>query len=349
MNIFLYFTHFIFTSLIYQTFEKENKKLERILNSIKFIFSNIDKNIINEISFSVLYEKYNISFNNLRILKPLINESEIYEEKNDNEIFYNLIDIKLNFKAETDIQLFSENEGIIKYGNLFFNIYFENIKLKLVNDFFIKYEESNINYVNYSLLNELNFFSDFNQRKNCIFYESGKSPIIIEDLNYKLLNLFHTKFEEKIKEIEPKLNILAYDMSQIIDKSPKEFNVSGAYLEYIKINKFQIEPNYIIFDQAENSIKLFDINITGIYIVWTFDIRYKIICAKNNDNIPYIIFKGNKSNNTFEFNLEMCSLTDNNTIVSSEEYKDEVFEFLKNIYYKQLENSAKDYYNIYLN
>ena len=45
----------------------------------------------------------------------------------------------------------------------------------------------------------------------------------------------------------------------------------------------------------------------------------------------------------------MCSLTDDNTIVSSEEYKDEVFEFLKNIYYKQLENSAKDYYNIYLN
>jgi len=334
MNIFLYFTHFIFTSLIYQTFEKENKQLERILNSIKFIFSNIDKNIINETSFSVLYEKYNISFNNLRILKPLINESEIYEEKNDNEIFYNLIDIKLNFKAETDIQLFSENEGIIKYGNLFFNIYFENIKLKLVNDFFIKYEESNINYVNYSLLNELNFFSDFNQRKNCIFYESGKSPIIIEDLNYKLLNLFHTKFEEKIKEIEPKLNILAYDMSQIIDKSPKEFNVSGAYLEYIKINEFQIEPNYIIFDQAENSIKLFDINITGFYIVWTFNIRYKIICAKNNDNIPFIIFKGNKSNNTFEFNLEMCSLTDDNTIVSSEEYKDEVFEFLKNIFHK---------------
>ena len=42
MNIFLYFTHFIFTSLIYQTFEKENTKSERILNSIKFIFSNID-------------------------------------------------------------------------------------------------------------------------------------------------------------------------------------------------------------------------------------------------------------------------------------------------------------------
>ena len=347
-NIFIFLTHFIFTSLICQTFSKENKKLERKLNSIKFIVSKIE-GLINETSFSILYEKYNISFNNLRILKPLINESEIYEDKIGNETFYTLNDLIFYYKAEADIQLLSENEDAIKYGNLFFKINFENIKLKLVNDLFIKYEESNINYVNYSLSNVLKYFIDFNQKRNCTFYENGKLPINIEDLDYKLKNIFHSAFEKKVKEIESKLNILTYDMSQIIDKCPNEFNLSYSYLEYFKINKIQTEPNYIIFDQDENSIKLIDINITGIYIVFTYDIFFNIICAKNKYNNPYIIFKGNKSNNIFEFNLEKCELTDNNTISTSVDYKDEVFEFLKTIYYRHLENIAKDYYNLYLN
>ena len=347
-NTFIYLTHFIFALLIYQTFEKESKKVERIKNSIKYIFSNLE-GLINETSFSILHEKYNISFNNLRILKPFINENEIYEEKNSKETFYKLNNFVFNYKAEVNIKLFSDNEDLIKYGDIFFEINFENIKLKLVSDYLIKYEESNINFVNYTLFKDLNFFSNFNQRKNFTFYESGKSPINIDNLNLKLKVFFHTKFEERIKKIEKIFNILTYDLTQILDKSPNEFNLSYAYLEYIKINKIQTKPNYIIIDQKENSIKLYDINITGIYIVLTFEINFNINCAKNIKNIPYIILNRNKSNNIFELNIENCTLTDDNSIISLDDYKNEVFESIKNIYYKHLENIFNNYYNIYLN
>ena len=347
-NAFIYLTHFIFTLLIYQTFEKESKKLERIKNSIKYIFSNLE-GLINETSFSVLYEKYNISFNNLRILKPFINENEIYEEKNSTEKFYKLNNIIFDCKAKVNIQIFSDNEDLIKYGDMFFGINLENINLKLVSDYLIKYEESNINFVNYTLFKDLNFFSDFNQRKNFTFYESGKLPINIDNLNSKLKEFFHTKFEERIKKIEKIFNILTYDLTQILDRSPNEFNLSYAYLEYIKINKIQTKPNYIMFDEKENSIKLYSINITGIYIVLTFEINFIINCSKNIKNNPYIILKRNKSNNIFELNIENCTLTDNNSLISLDDYKNEVFESIKNIYYKHLEKIFNNYYNIYLN
>ena len=199
-KIFICLTHFIFISIIIQTYETNNKSLERIENGIRFIFSNIE-GLIDGKSFSLLYEKYNITFNNLRILKPFINRHEIYEEKNNNDIYYSLNDIILDYKAEVDIQIFSEYNDAIKHGNIFFKINFENIKFK-----------SKIKFVNYSFLSELNFFTDFNQMKNCTFHETGKDTIDIDDLNSKLKEYFNEAFVEKIKEIEKNFNLLTYDL-----------------------------------------------------------------------------------------------------------------------------------------
>ena len=215
-KIFICLTHFIFISIIIQTYETNNKSLERIENGIRFIFSNIE-GLIDGKSFSLLYEKYNITFNNLRILKPFINGHEIYEEKNNNDIYYSLNDIILDYKAEVDIQIFSEYSDVIKHGNIFFKINFENIKFKLINDLRIKFEESKIKFVNYSFLSELNFFTDFNQMKNCTFHETGKDTIDIDDLNSKLKEYFNEAFVEKIKEIEKNFNLLTYDLIQILD------------------------------------------------------------------------------------------------------------------------------------
>ena len=62
------------------------------------------------------------------------------------------------------------------------------------------------------IIQELNFFTDFNQMKNCTFHETGKDTIDIDDLNSKLKEYFNEAFVERIKEIEKNFNLLTYDL-----------------------------------------------------------------------------------------------------------------------------------------
>ena len=342
INIFL--AYFIFISSINHSLQNEVKKIERIKNSFRFIFSQI-KGIMNETSFSFLYDKYDINFNNFRILKPIISKLNLIEEKTSNETFYIIKDILITFQAEASIQLFSKENNVIEYGKIFFENTFDSIKFQLINDYYIKYCESNINSVNYILFDKLDYFSNFNNKNKCHFYEQGKEPIILEDIDLKLKEIFKTDFEKKIKENESIFNLLTYDMIYIFDNSTTEFEIKHHYLEYIEINKLKTDINYINFNSCENSVKIYAITITGIYYLLGVDFDFQIVCSKN---IPYLIYKRNNNYTEIEFNIDKCIIIDKNIIVALDEYKDELFNSIKDIYKKYLIKNADYYYKMFL-
>ena len=282
-NFFL--AYFIFISSINHTLQNEEKKIERIQNSFKFILSQI-KGIINETSFSFLYDKYDIIFTNFRILKPIVSQLNLIEEKSIDETFYIIKDLLITFQAEIYIQLFSGENNVIEYGNIFFENTFDTIKFQLINDYYIRYCESNINFVNHILFDKLDYFSNFNNKNKCHFYEQGKEPIILEDIDLKLKEIFKSDFEKKIKENEKIFNLLTYDMIYIFDNSTAEFEINHQYLEYIEINKLKTDINYINFNSSENSVKILEITIRGIYYLFGLDFDFQISCS---NNIDYLI------------------------------------------------------------
>ena len=66
-------------------------------------------------------------------------------------------------------------------------------------------------------LENLDYFSDFNNKKMCTFHEDEKDPVILEDIDSALKGIFKNKFEEKIKEKQNNFNLLTYDMIHIFD------------------------------------------------------------------------------------------------------------------------------------
>ena len=340
----IFFAYFIFISSVNHTLQNNGKKIERIKNSFRFILSQI-KGLINETSFSFLYEKYNITFNNFRILKPIINKLNIVEEKSSNETFYIIKDLLITFQAETYIQLFSEENNIMEYGNIFFENIFDDIKFQLINDYYIKYYESNINLINYKLFDKLDYFSNFNNKNKCYFYEQGKEPIILKDIDLKLKEIFKSNLEKKLNENKKIFNLLTYDMLYIFDNSTAEFELNYQYLEYIKINKLKTEMNYINFDPFENSIKIFSINITGIYYLLGVDFDFQVCCSNNT---LYLMYKRNKNYTEIEFNIDKLNFIDKNILVDISEYKDELVNSIKDIYAKYLINYADYYYKMFL-
>lgn len=64
---------------------------------------------------------------------------------------------------------------------------------------------------------------------------------------------------------------------------------------------------------------------------------------------PHIIYYKNKQNNKIEFNLDKCFLTDDSKLINTNEYKNEVFEIITDIYSNYLENMSNNYNDIYLN
>ena len=212
MKLFFHKKNNIFLLLIYLYFiqissENEEKQLERIKNAINLILTRAN-GIIDKDSLTFEYEKYNITLNNSKILKLFNKNLTITKEINDkNETFFNISNIVTTIQCDIIIQLFSQKKEIIKYKSIFFELYFSEAKFKLINNYKIEFSSSNVESINYINVENLDYFSDFNNKKVCIFYEDEKEPILLEDMDSKLKEIFQNKFEEKIKEKQNKINL----------------------------------------------------------------------------------------------------------------------------------------------
>jgi len=131
-NIFLLIIHIY---LIKISLENEQKQLERLKNTINLIITR-SSGLIEKAPLTFEYEKYNITLNNLQILKPFNKDIKITKEINyNNETFLNLESIMITIQSDIFIQLFAQNQEKIKYKKIFFELYFDDIKFKLINNF----------------------------------------------------------------------------------------------------------------------------------------------------------------------------------------------------------------------
>ena len=343
MNIFLLL---IYIYLIQISSENEQKQLERITNAINLIISRTN-GIIDKTSLTFEYEKYNISLKNFKILKPLKKDVKITKEINDyNEIIFNLENISTTIQCDIFIQLLAQKKEQIKYKTIFFELYFNEMKFKLINNFRIEFLSSNAEAINYNLKN-LEYFSDFNNKKLCIFYEDEKEPIILEDIDSKLKEIFKNKFEEKIKEKQNNFNLFTYDMIHLFDNH--HYNITTSkynYITFLEPKKFKVEENDINLDLEKNSISIKYFSLIGIYEYQLIPENYynfKISCQRNKEHFRY---ERNENNTNLKFILSDCSITDDNEQFDtySFDYNDEIKDIVQNYYANYLKERSEDYY-----
>ena len=336
--------------LIQISSENEEKQLERIKNAINLVLTS-SNGIIDKASLTFEYEKYNITLNNLKILKLFNKDLTITKEINDNnEILLNLSNLMVTIQCDIMIQLFSHKKEKIKNKPIFFELYFNEMKFKLINNYRIEFSSSNVESINYINLETLDYFSDFNNKKLCIFYEDEKEPILLDDIDSKLKEIFKNKFEEKIKEKQNNFNLFTYDMIQLFDNyhynmtitDYKEFN----YIFFLEPQKFLVEENDINLDLEKNSIKIKYFTLKGIYIYYLLPNQYFNFVMKCQKNKEHFIYERNENTTKMEFILSDCSITDNNYQFETESlsYNPEIIEVLQKYYINYLKESAEKYY-----
>ena len=330
MNIFLFF---IYIYLFQISSENEQNQLERITNAINLIISRTN-GIIDKTSLTFEYEKYNISLKNFKILKPLKKDIKLTKEINEhNEIIYNLKNISATIQCDIFIQLFAQKKENIKYKTIFFELNFNEMKFRLI---FVNYNSKNLEY-----------FSDFNNKKICIFYEDEKEPIILEDIDSKLKEIFKNKFEEKIKEKQNNFNLFTYDMIHLFDNH--HYNITTSkynYITFLEPKKFKVEENDINLDLEKNSISIKYFSLIGIYEYQLIPENYynfKISCQRNKEHFRY---ERNENNTNLKFIISDCSITDDNEQFDtySFDYNDEIKDIVQNYYANYLKERSEDYY-----
>ena len=236
-----YIFFFICIYLIQISKGNEEKQLERFKNSIYLVLSRIS-GIIDSLSLTFEYEKYNITLNNFLLLKPFGKNVTINKEiKNKKETFLNIDGLMTTIKADMTIDIFLQKERQIKSQPFFFELYFDEIKYKLINNFSVEYKSLNISSLIYKNINKLDYFSDFNNKKICFFYETGKEVTILEDVDTKLKEIFLLVLEKKIKEKEKNYNVLTYDMIHLIDAYPYVFKTNSFnYIFGLSLKKIEL-------------------------------------------------------------------------------------------------------------
>ena len=341
--------YFIFLSLILKSYQNEQKKIERIEGTIKLIISSIIEEL-NETSFTFEYKKYNISFDKFKLIKPLLSSIKINKENKNNEIFYKINNLNITYIFDLGIKLFANPNNIIIDKSRFIIADFEEIKFKYIDEYNIEFISSVINSINLLKNNQLynlDYFSDFNMKKSCNFYQSGKKPIIIYDIDEKIKDIFNKMFDAKIKELEKSINILSYDFLNIANNC-KRINIEDRFpIENFQIKKLKTKVEYMTYNKTTKSIKfdnlIFEGNFYSSYC--SGYVNFSLKCGRkfNFYKSTPLIFNRSKSNNYIKIDIENCNYEDDSEIIIDDQTV-EVKETLINEFPKQLNKNIDDYY-----
>ena len=342
----------IFISLFNKSNQNEQKKKERIENTIKLILSSMI-GITNTTSFTFKYKKYKIIFSNFKLIKPLIQNIKIIQKKNDkNELLFIINNFNIAYNLDLNISLCSNSNINLQDKSRFVEANFGEIKFKLISDYYIELDSSYINSINFftnNILGNLDFFSDFKNGQSCMFYEDNQNPIKIDNLNdtYKLI--FNKLFNEKIKETEKNVNLLTYDLIQIFNSATEKLEAQNLnFIEYFQVTKFFTKSNEIIINKENNTIQIKNILIIGKYFSSTLDnINFNYTCVNKykNDNKIFLTFKIiPKNKNYIEIGINSCEY--NNDFNSQlPDSTDDLDNLIKNILVNYLNKKVDYYYN----
>lgn len=347
MNFFFfkrYILYFIFIYLIQITNENEQIQLERYKNAIYLLLTRVN-GIIDDLSLTFEYNKYNITFKNFKILKPFSPNINIEKEINEeNEIFLNVGDIMVTIEARVFIQLFIQKDEIINLRPIFFELSFNEIKFKLINKNEVQFVTSNIEMFSYQPFDKLFFFKDFNNVE-CLLYEGEKEPIILVDIDFKLTEILKEKFDNKIIENQKKYNILTYDMIQIFDNSPFSSIYDFVYITELNVTKMNVDSKDIILNKTNINIKYFSIKGKFRFEGYINEIfNYEVQCTRNNE---HFVFKYSNNKAEIKFDLKDCKIEDDNEYFKTldTEYHDEIRQIIEKYYVNYLKENADEYYN----
>ena len=344
-NLKRYILYFICFYLIQITNENEQKQLERYKNSIYLILTRVN-GIIDNLSLTFEYNKYNITFKDFKILKPFSPQIMIEKKAIKNETLLNISDIITTIEANVFIQLFIQKKEIISLKPIFFELIFDEIIFKLINNNEVQYFSSNIDMFSFKQLEKIFFFHDFNNEE-CLFYEGKKEPVVLVDVDFKLKEILKAKLEEKIIEKQKNFNMLTYDMIQIFDNSQFNSTYDLIYITALSVKKINLDEEDIYLHNNTISINYLSIVGKFRYSGYTDEyFNYNIQCRRNKEHFA---FKYINTNNTAEikFDLEDCFIDDDNEYFKSIdiEYHNEIKRIIQSYYVNYLKENADAYYN----
>jgi len=341
--------YFIFISLFLESYQNEQKKIERIEGTIKLIISSIIGEL-NATSFTFDYKRYSISFDNFKLIKPLLNDIKINKENKNNEIFYKINKINITYIFDLGIKLFANPNNIIKDKSRFIIANFEEIKFKFIDDYNIEFISSEINSIDFlknNKLNNLDYFSDFNEKKTCNFYESENRPITINNVDQKIKEMFNKMFDAKIKELEKNINILSYDILNILNNCKRIYFDEGYPIENFLIKKLKTKAEYMTYNKTTKSIIFDNLIFEGdFYSSYNKDyVNFSYKCwrkFKYVKSTPFV-FNRSKSNDYIKINIENCDYEDDSKIEISDQTT-ELEDKLVKEFPKQLNKIIDEYY-----
>lgn len=325
--------------------QNEQKKLERILNATKY-FIGLMKGKLNASSITLEYKrKYNITIDNLRLIKPLMKNAKISKEINENnEEYYILNNIKLLLLSDLNIKLSSTPRKNITEESFFIETNISEIKFKKINDFNNEFIESKMDYIDLKESEKmagLKYFNDFNNEKECILYEEGIKPVYVDDIKLKLRELFNKVFEKRMKEIEKSHNLLYYDMTLIFNNATESIVIKNSMYGIIfQITKIITKSNNITLNKTENIINIKYVNIIGSFIPYTEILyNFNLTCKRKNNN--YITYKNKGQNKYVDISLNGCDFDQSSRFA---EIETEIREEIKSSYTAHLNHNADYYY-----
>ena len=149
MRFNLLFLLLFFIFLIHETNQNEEKKVERIKNSIELIINSM-KGPINSTMAIMQLNKYNISLYNITLFQVNCNDIKVNKVVSNNETFIVASNIKIFYNSYLNITLMFNPKNIIT--DKFFRVenILSEIKFKYINDYDIEYDSNKISSIEFS-------------------------------------------------------------------------------------------------------------------------------------------------------------------------------------------------------
>ena len=301
---------FLFFILLFNRSKEEFDLIERIENSVKYMFSIIENILYYSQSFTLKYQKYKIVFYNIRVISPITENITInkYDKNSSIFTFKNisfgfLFDLNLYFKE-------NDNKKITKKDN-YMESTFSFLKFKYdTKDDFLTFDSfdnvtNNIIRINTDL-EFLDYFKDFNNNKLCLCkkdkseFREEKPKIFILNVLQEYLNFYFDKLLQ--------LNLLLiYDAITIFGRTLDKLECSedtklNYKIDYLKINKILIPfRNIELQYNLKTKLWIHQIKYFGIYYSSEF----------NKEIIFHFDFDGDNENDISLINGKMLFVLDN--------------------------------------
>jgi len=346
MNILILFIGILFL----KGTKEEFNNTKRIEGAVKLLLSSLEnnQNYHPNKSFSLKYSKYEIVFENFKIISSAMDNLYLYESKNSGISSFK--NITFEFVFDINLKILSKNE-IRKIDN-FLDLEINFINFKYINeDDYLEFDSfgdinSPLNLIKTNFYFEsMDYFYEFKERKVCLCKVNNKE-YQLEDPNVFMLNFLQDIIQTYIQRIINKNILLTYDAYIIFNNTIKRIECSDETknkykIEYININKILI-PSRAIKEQEylKNKIFIYNINFLGFYYssLYKKAINFTFELDQNKESPIYLL------NRVMSHHLEniiiYCKFCNEHT----KELEAVKFSINKE-YAKILNESIKNYYN----